>query len=251
VSTVKAALRKYVEEYEPHDWDLHLPWLLMGYRFSTQHSLGVVSPYEMLYGKRALLPLKGSSPPFCGAPRCPETGTHSSMGRGPAAEGGAVLADAPSSQGAPAGSTGQGQAATLQSHPRQFRGTLATPPRPGGGLCLPAAPTPRHLRDGQGAANPAGASDHQLRRGGATVCSTACSASENTRGMSPHAHSCEWSPSRSICSSAEAAATKRGGGEVGPLGVTGKEPGKVFSSRRAPHRPLPLQGAVVGNGHKG
>jgi len=49
--------------YSPLHWDLHLPWLLMGYRFSTQNALGVASPYEMLYGKRALLPLRGQTPP--------------------------------------------------------------------------------------------------------------------------------------------------------------------------------------------
>jgi len=51
------------ETYAPLNWDLHLPWLLMGYMFSTQHALGVVSPYELLYGKRALLPLRGQPPP--------------------------------------------------------------------------------------------------------------------------------------------------------------------------------------------
>jgi len=74
VSTVKAALRKYAEETAPRDWDLHLPWLLMGYRFSTQHSLGVVSPYEMLYGKRALLPLRGQAPSAVADP-CRRIGT--------------------------------------------------------------------------------------------------------------------------------------------------------------------------------
>jgi transposase InsO family protein len=62
VSTVKEALRKYAELYSALDWDLHLPWLLMGYRFSTQHALGVVSPYELLHGKKAVLPLRGGTP---------------------------------------------------------------------------------------------------------------------------------------------------------------------------------------------
>ena len=56
VQTVKRGLRKFAEEEEKKDWDLELPWLLMGYRFSSQESLGV-SPYYILYGRQPVLPV--------------------------------------------------------------------------------------------------------------------------------------------------------------------------------------------------
>lgn len=43
------------------DSDRQLPWLLMGYRFSTQAALGVVSPFELVHVRNALL--RGQHPP--------------------------------------------------------------------------------------------------------------------------------------------------------------------------------------------
>jgi len=74
-------------EYAPQDWDLHLRWLLMGYRFSTQHVLGVVSPYKMLFGKRALLPLRARRLPGCDALPCHGTGMTQLHGHRPSAGG--------------------------------------------------------------------------------------------------------------------------------------------------------------------
>ena len=56
VQTVKRGLRKYAEEHDKRDWDLEFPWLLMGYRFSAQESLGV-SPYYILHGRQPILPV--------------------------------------------------------------------------------------------------------------------------------------------------------------------------------------------------
>ena len=56
VQTIKRGLRKFVEEEEKRDWDLELPWILMGYRFSSQESLGV-SPYYVLHGRQPILPV--------------------------------------------------------------------------------------------------------------------------------------------------------------------------------------------------
>ena len=56
VQTIKRGLRKFAEEQEKRDWDLELPWLLMGYRFSAQESLGV-SPYYILFGRQPVLPV--------------------------------------------------------------------------------------------------------------------------------------------------------------------------------------------------
>ena len=56
VQTIKRGLRKFAEEEEKRDWDLELPWLLMGYRFSAQESLGV-SPYYILHGRQPILPV--------------------------------------------------------------------------------------------------------------------------------------------------------------------------------------------------
>jgi hypothetical protein len=57
VQTVKRALRKYGLQKGHHgDWDLQLPWLAMGYRFSKQASLATFSPYFLLYGREPVLP---------------------------------------------------------------------------------------------------------------------------------------------------------------------------------------------------
>ena len=56
VQTIKRGLRKFAEQEEKKDWDLELPWLLMGYRFSAQESLGV-SPYYILHGRQPILPV--------------------------------------------------------------------------------------------------------------------------------------------------------------------------------------------------
>jgi hypothetical protein len=48
VQTVKRGLRKYSLKKGHHgDWDLQLPWLAIGYRFSKQASLASFSPYYL------------------------------------------------------------------------------------------------------------------------------------------------------------------------------------------------------------
>jgi hypothetical protein len=52
VQTVKRGLWKYSLKKGHHsDWDLQLPWLAMGYRFSKQASLASFSPYYLLFGR--------------------------------------------------------------------------------------------------------------------------------------------------------------------------------------------------------
>ena len=65
VQTFKRGLRKYALVHDKRDWDLELPWLLMGYRFSNQES-SKMSPYYMLYGREPILPV--GSPKELGAP---------------------------------------------------------------------------------------------------------------------------------------------------------------------------------------
>ena len=56
VQTVKRALRKMcLEKQCVENWDLEIPWLLMGYRCSPQKSTGF-SPYELLYAQTPVLP---------------------------------------------------------------------------------------------------------------------------------------------------------------------------------------------------
>jgi hypothetical protein len=38
------------------DWDLQLPWIAMGYRFSKQASLASFSSYYLLFGRHLVLP---------------------------------------------------------------------------------------------------------------------------------------------------------------------------------------------------
>jgi hypothetical protein len=38
------------------DWDLQLPWIAMGYRFSKHASLASFSPYYLLFGRHLVLP---------------------------------------------------------------------------------------------------------------------------------------------------------------------------------------------------
>ena len=57
VQSVKRALRKHcLQRGHTRDWDLQLPWLAMGYRFSKQASLASFSPYFLLYGREPVLP---------------------------------------------------------------------------------------------------------------------------------------------------------------------------------------------------
>ena len=56
VQTIKRGLRKYAKEEDKRDWDLKLPWILMGYRFNAQESLGV-SPYNVRHGRQPILPV--------------------------------------------------------------------------------------------------------------------------------------------------------------------------------------------------
>jgi hypothetical protein len=52
VQTVKRGLRKYSLKKGHHgDWDLQLPWIAMGYRFSKQASLASFSSYFLLFGR--------------------------------------------------------------------------------------------------------------------------------------------------------------------------------------------------------
>ena len=52
VQTVKRGLRKYGLFHGNHrDWDLKLPWIAMGYRFSRQASLSSFSPYRYYMAK--------------------------------------------------------------------------------------------------------------------------------------------------------------------------------------------------------
>ncbi|BBN16821.1 hypothetical protein Mp_7g09570 [Marchantia polymorpha subsp. ruderalis] len=58
IQTVKRALRKYgLQKGHLGDWDIQLPWLAMGYRFSRQASLASFSPYFLLYGRDPDLPV--------------------------------------------------------------------------------------------------------------------------------------------------------------------------------------------------
>jgi hypothetical protein len=57
VQTVKRRLWKYNLKKGHHgDWDLQLPWIAMGYRFSKHASLASFSPYYLLFGKHPVLP---------------------------------------------------------------------------------------------------------------------------------------------------------------------------------------------------
>jgi hypothetical protein len=57
VQTVERGLRKYSLNKGHHgDWDLQLPWIDMGYRFSKQASLASFSPYYLLFGRHPVLP---------------------------------------------------------------------------------------------------------------------------------------------------------------------------------------------------
>ena len=57
VQTTKCGLRKYGLLWGSHrDWDLMLPWIAMGYRFSRQTSLASYSPYQLLYKCEPILP---------------------------------------------------------------------------------------------------------------------------------------------------------------------------------------------------
>jgi hypothetical protein len=55
VQTVKRGLRKYSLKKRHHgDWDLQMPWIAMGYRFSTHASLASFSPYYLLFGRHPI-----------------------------------------------------------------------------------------------------------------------------------------------------------------------------------------------------
>lgn len=56
VQIVKRALKKMcaAKQYV-RDWDLHVPWLLLGYRCSPQQSTGL-SPYQLLYAHAPVIP---------------------------------------------------------------------------------------------------------------------------------------------------------------------------------------------------
>ncbi|OAE27650.1 hypothetical protein AXG93_3337s1130 [Marchantia polymorpha subsp. ruderalis] len=57
VQTMKSTLRKYdLQKGHLGNWDIQLPWLAMGYRFSRQASLASFSPYFLLYGRDLDLP---------------------------------------------------------------------------------------------------------------------------------------------------------------------------------------------------
>jgi hypothetical protein len=57
VQTVKWGLWKYgLHKGHTQNWDLWLPWLTMGYRFSQQASFSSFSPYFLLFGHEPKLP---------------------------------------------------------------------------------------------------------------------------------------------------------------------------------------------------
>jgi len=54
---VKQGLRNYgLHKGHTQDWDLYLPWLAMGYRFSYQTSFSSFSPYFLLFSCELKLP---------------------------------------------------------------------------------------------------------------------------------------------------------------------------------------------------
>jgi hypothetical protein len=56
VQSVKLALRKRcLQRNSQEDWDLDLPWVMMGYRCSVQESTKL-TPYEILYGLKPIVP---------------------------------------------------------------------------------------------------------------------------------------------------------------------------------------------------
>ena len=56
VPTIKRGLKKYELLWGSHrDWDLMLPWIAMGYRFSRHASLASHSLYQLLYGRENIL----------------------------------------------------------------------------------------------------------------------------------------------------------------------------------------------------
>lgn len=56
VQIVKRALKKMcAAKQHVHDWDLHVPWLLLGYRCSPQQSTGF-SPYQLLHAHGPVIP---------------------------------------------------------------------------------------------------------------------------------------------------------------------------------------------------
>jgi len=56
VHTVKTALKKMcLGKQSVKDWDMEIPWLLLGYRCSPQRSTGF-SPYELLYAQSPVIP---------------------------------------------------------------------------------------------------------------------------------------------------------------------------------------------------
>jgi hypothetical protein len=57
ILTIKRGLRMYSLKKGHHgDWNLQLPWIEMGYRFSKQASLASFSPYYLLFGRDPILP---------------------------------------------------------------------------------------------------------------------------------------------------------------------------------------------------
>jgi site-specific DNA-cytosine methylase len=56
VQTVKSALKVMcLSKRNTRDWDLELPWLMIGYRCSPQRSTGF-SPYQLLYAQQPVVP---------------------------------------------------------------------------------------------------------------------------------------------------------------------------------------------------
>jgi hypothetical protein len=56
VQVVERALRKWCLRHAAEEWDTYLPWLTMGYNFSSQASLASFSPYQLLYGRDPVVP---------------------------------------------------------------------------------------------------------------------------------------------------------------------------------------------------
>jgi hypothetical protein len=57
VQTMKQGLQKYgLHKGHTQNWDLHLPWLTMGYKLSGQASFSSFSPYFLLFSHEPELP---------------------------------------------------------------------------------------------------------------------------------------------------------------------------------------------------
>jgi len=203
----------------------------------------------MLYGKRALLPLKGQQPPALWRTPLPKDWDDT------AAWAEALRQRAELYQLMLPAAKEHLQAAQDRDKRRHSSRTHDSsgvpwqrhPYREGDFVYLPA-PTPEHPGDGQGAANSAGAPDHQFRWAGAPG-----------RRWGPQHHRAHTErctllafpggPSPEVFAAAPGQQLQRGGGgEWGPSGGHARSWG-VFSNQRPPTVPCGSRGSG-GNGHQ-